>query len=82
MLITILGMGVWCTQNAPRRQQFHVAPAMEQSGRSVSTPLWWLFKSCCKWHAVTQFRITCDRSAVSLLERIALYKNGQQRQQQ
>ena len=21
-------MAVWCTQNAPRRQQFHVAPAM------------------------------------------------------
>ena len=21
-------MVVWCTQNAPRRQQFHVAPAM------------------------------------------------------
>ena len=22
-------MVVWCTQNAPRRQQFHVAPAMQ-----------------------------------------------------
>ena len=61
---------VWCItmQNAPRRQQFHVAPAMENKNKNsaVSTPLWWILKMCCK--KLHLFGITCDKSAASLLE--------------
>ena len=32
-------MLVWCT----RRQQFHVAPAMQQPNRGVSAPLRWIW---------------------------------------
>ena len=33
-LYEIIGfMVVWCTQKAPRRQQFHVAPAIYQANR-------------------------------------------------
>ena len=32
------------TELAPRRQQFHAAPAMQQPNSTVSTPLWWVFK--------------------------------------
>ena len=32
----------WCTHNAPRWQQFHMAPA---TNSPVSTPLWWMFKT-------------------------------------
>ena len=53
------------TEHVPRCQQFHVAPAMWQSNNAVSTPLWWIFKTCYKSHS---FRITCDKSTVSLLK--------------
>ena len=33
------------TEPAPRRQQFHVAPAMLQPNSAVSTPLRWIFKT-------------------------------------
>ena len=54
-------MVVWCTQNAPRRQQFHMALAIS----AVSTPLRWIVKNALKklfTHAESH------ASAVSLLE--------------
>ena len=52
--------GLWCTQNMHLdRQHFHTAPAMYQPNSTVSKPL------CCCNHS---FRITCNESAVGLLE--------------
>ena len=36
---------VWCTKNAPRRQQFHVAPAMPALHVRIRTPLRLVFKN-------------------------------------
>ena len=60
------------TELAPRPQQFHVAPAMQQPNSGVSTPLRWIKQKQTKTHAIKgysdSFRIACDMSAVSLLE--------------
>ena len=53
---------------ALRRQQFHVAPAMQQPSITVSTPLQQILKICAMKGYSQSFRITCDVSAVSLLE--------------
>ena len=41
------------TERAPRRQQFHVAPAMWQPNSAESTPLRWTFRSPCSKRAVS-----------------------------
>ena len=51
-------MVVWCTQNAPRWQQFHVAPAMSAL---LTTPLQCIFKNTL-WKASHSYRITCQCS--------------------
>ena len=51
-------MVVWCTQNAPRWQQFHVAPAMSAL---LTTPLQCIFKNTL-WKASHSCRITCQCS--------------------
>ena len=42
---------VVCTECAPRRQQFHVAPAMHRPNITVATPLQWMlfFKKNMQW---------------------------------
>ena len=50
------------TELAPRRQQFHVALAMQQANISVN-----IFLNAIKEYSHS-FRITCDMSAVSLFE--------------
>ena len=49
---------VWCTQNAPRRQQLHVVTA-------VSTPFRWIFK---KRYKKLFTHVASLASAVSLFE--------------
>ena len=39
-------MIIWCSQNAPRQQPFHMAPAVQQPFRAVRTSFWWIFKMC------------------------------------
>ena len=68
-----------CTKHAPRRQQFHLAPAMYQPNSAISTLLWWifvavvvvgvvdLFKSDIKEYRHS-FKTAYVMSAVSLLE--------------
>ena len=57
-------MVVWCTQNAPRQQQFHVPPAMslekkgEEKKEKNNNPVSYSHS----------FKITCNKSAVSSLE--------------
>ena len=53
--------------NAPRRQQFRVAPAMRQTNSAVSTALEWLFKARHK-KLQSLIKSTCNKSAVILLE--------------
>ena len=73
-------MVVWCTQNAPRRQQFHVAPAMRQpiqrckyiTSVDIQNALW---KAAVIQNHMQQ---ECNESAREL--RIALYKCDQQQQ--
>ena len=69
-------MVVWCTQNAPRRQQFHVAPAMP----AVSTPLRWIFKKrgIKKEEEELVTRVECVYNESARERRIALYKSDQQ----
>ena len=62
-------MEEWCTQKlVPRRQQFHMAPAMQQPNSTVSTLLQWILKICAVKGYSHSFRITCDMSTLSLLE--------------
>ena len=56
------------TELAPRRQQFHVAPAMQQPNSAVSTPFWCILKIRAIKGYSHSFRITCDMSAASLSE--------------
>ena len=56
------------TKLAPRRQQFHVAPAMQQPNSAVSIPLRWILKIRAIEGSSHSLRITCDMSAVSLLD--------------
>ena len=63
------------TEHTPRRQQFHVPPAMQQPNNTVSTTLLLIFfkkrykkkkrkkKGCCN-----SMRIARDMSAASMLE--------------
>ena len=64
-------MVLWRSQNAPRQQQFHVAPVDIQK-RAVEK----LYNQSCR-------RITCERSESARERRIALYihKSDQQQQQ-
>ena len=55
-------MVVWWTLNAPRWQQFHVAPA---NASAVSTPLRWIFKDV---HKKLVTRVESHPGAASLLE--------------
>ena len=69
-------MVVWCTQNVPRQQQFHVAPAMSALKYLTSLDI-----------QKTHFKklathVESYASTVSIQERrIALYKSNQQQQQ-
>ena len=65
-------MVAWCSQNALRWQQFHVAPAM-----LVSTSLRWIFKNTLS-NSVHSCRITCERSESARERRTALYKSDQE----
>ena len=56
------------TELVPRRQQFHMAPAMQQPNSAVSTLLQWILKICAVKGYSHSFRITCDMSTWSLLE--------------
>ena len=58
-------MIVWCTQNEPKWQQLHVAPAMPAP---LSTPLQWILKKqkICYEKLVTHAE--SHASTVSLLE--------------
>ena len=59
-------MVVWCTENAPRRQQYgsrdtsHVTP--NQTALHARTLLRWIFKNARYKKASHTFRITCERS--------------------
>ena len=56
------------TELAPRRQQFHVAPAMQQPKSTVRTSFRWMLKlRAIKGHSHS-FRIRFDKNEVSLLE--------------
>ena len=56
------------TELAPRRQQFHVAPAMQQPQSATSaSPPWILIIRAIKGYSHS-FTITCDMCVVSLLE--------------
>ena len=57
------------TELAPRRQQFHVAPAMQQPKSAISTQLPWKFKNTRDKKGYSHsFGITCDMCAASLLD--------------
>ena len=56
------------TERAPKRQQLHVAPDMQQPNSVVSTPLGWILKSAIQKVYRHSFKITWNKSAVSLLE--------------
>ena len=67
-------MVVWCTQNPPRWQQFHVAPAMP-----VPTAVDIQKRIIKKKEAASHSRrITCKHSESAQDWRIALYKSDQQ----
>ena len=53
---------------APRQQQFHVVPAIQQPKTDVSTPLRWILKRRAIKEYSHSSRITCDMCAMSLLE--------------
>ena len=69
-------MVVWCTQNAPRRQQLHVAPypAMQPCQRCVC----WLSVDIQKRTVKGSCRFTCKCSKSARQRRIALYSDQQQ----
>ena len=56
------------TELAPRRQQFHVAPAMQQPNSVDSTPHRWILKILSIKSDSHSFKISCDMNTVSLLE--------------
>ena len=56
------------TEREPKRQQFHVAPGMQQPSSVVSTSLRSIFKNALQKSYSYSFRIAYDKSAVSLLE--------------
>ena len=54
------------TEFAPRWQQFHLAPAMQQPKSAISTPLPWILKDTLqKGYAHSESHVTCT---VSLLK--------------
>ena len=67
-------MVLWCTENAPRRQQFHVAPAMPAlyvhhfGGYSKQR-----YKNIKKIKTSHSCRIACERSESARERTIALY---------
>ena len=71
-------MVVWSTQNAPRWQQFHKAPAMP--ARKVHHFGGWS-KPRYKKKAIHSCRITCEHRESARERRIALDKSDQQQQQ-
>ena len=54
------------TEFAPRWQQFHLAPAMQQPKSAITTPLQWIFK---KRVIKLVTNVEPHASAVSLLKR-------------
>ena len=66
-------MAVWCAQNPPRRQQFHVAPAMpvdiKNKKKEERNALYKVSHSC---------GITCERSESARERRIAQHKSNRQ----
>ena len=58
-------MVVWCTQNAPRRQQFHVAPAMPELKYTTSVDIQ---KEKTRYKTLV-IQVESHASVVSLLER-------------
>ena len=72
---------VYCTvytERAPKRQQFHVAPGMQQPSSAVSTSLRWIFKNV---QLLIQNRIRQERSESARELRTAPYKSDQQRRE-
>ena len=68
------------TELAPRRQQFHVAPAMQQSRSATSTPLPWKYKlTRYKKDTVTlsESHETCAQWVCSRAENSAIFKSDQ-----
>ena len=73
------------TEPAPRRQQFHVAPAMQQPKSAVSTPLRWIFekkkrkekKRDKRIQSLTDNHIRYERSESAREQRIEAYKSDQ-----
>ena len=55
------------TEHAPKRQQFHVAPAMQQPKSAISTPLPRILIILAMKGYNHSIRITCEMYAVSLL---------------
>ena len=63
------------TEHARRRQQLHVAPAMQRPNNTVSTPLAWIFKNALYKATVTSSESHATRVQwVWSEQRIALYK--------
>ena len=62
-------MVIWCTQNAPGQQQFHVTPALPEYTTSVDIQ-----------KSQSFLRITRERSEAAQEWSLALYKSDQQQQ--
>ena len=56
------------TKLAPRRQQFHVVPAMQQPNSAVSISLRYILKIRAIKGYSHSFRIACDMNAVIMFE--------------
>ena len=74
-----------CTERAPRRHQFHVAPAMWQLNSAVKASLRWLFKTRCERSLDrSKLQATRDKRALSLLsskQQCRLQKKGHRQRQ-
>ena len=73
-------MVVWCTQNAPRWQQFHVALAIYASAVSTHFGGYSKTRYKKKRKASHSCRVTYERSESARERTIALYKSDQQQQ--
>ena len=61
-------MVVWCTQILPRRQQFHMAWPSHVTTKQYLIPHFRGYSKCTAKSHSPSFRITCNKSTVSLLE--------------
>ena len=51
-----------CTELAPRRQQFHVAPVMQQPNSAASTSLRWILKKALEEEEEEEDTLTRSKS--------------------